>query len=125
MSKSSIDVKGLARAMEVRVSNDRISWRTAASEIGVSPSLLTRLRNGQRPDLEAFAAITRWLAQPADDFFLDPQRTADVSQPPLASSMNALLRARRDLNDKDKEFLQQILQAGLDHVRQHQQPDKD
>lgn len=124
MSRTSIDVRGLAQAMEVRVSNDRISWRTAAGEIGVSPSLLTRLRNGQRPDLEAFAAITRWLGQPADQFFLDPT-TIDTDQPPLASSMNAVLRARRDLNEKDKQFLQQILQAGIEHVRQHQQPDED
>lgn len=111
--------------MEVRVSNDHISWRTAAAAIGVSPSLLTRLRNGQRPDLEAFAAITRWLGQPADQFFLDPATTVETDQPPLASSMNALLRARRDLNEKDRQFLQQILQAGLEHVRQHQQPDEE
>lgn len=122
MSKTSIDVPGLARALEVRVTNDRISWRTAAAQIGVSPSLLTRLRNGQRPDLEAFAAITRWLGQPADEFFLDAHPAVDAVQPPLASSMNALLRARRDLNDQDKEFLQQILQAGLERVQQLQQP---
>lgn len=122
MSKTSIDVPGLARALEVRVTNDRISWRTAAAQIGVSPSLLTRLRNGQRPDLEAFAAITRWLGQPADEFFLDSHQAVDAVQPPLASSMNALLRARRDLNDQDKEFLQQILQAGLKRVQQLQQP---
>ena len=95
MSRKSIDVKGLAGAMEVRVSNDHISWRTAAGEIGVSPSLLTRVRSGQRPNLEAFAAITRWLGRPADEFFLDPLQEADDAQPPLASSINALLRARR------------------------------
>lgn len=123
MSKTLIDVPGLAAAMEIRVKVDGISWRAAAGEIGVSPSLLTRLRNGQRPDLDAFAAITRWLGQPADQFFRDPEDAAAPPQPPLASSMDALLRARRDLNDKDKQFLQQILLAGLDHVRQHQQPE--
>lgn len=124
MSRTSIDVPGLAAAMEIRVSADHISWRTAAGQIGVSPSLLTRLRNGQRPDLEAFAAITRWLGRPADDFFLNPDDVAKGGpQLPLASSMNALLRARSDLNDNDKRFLQQILQAGLEHVQEHQQPD--
>lgn len=123
MSRTSIDVPGLAAAMEIRVKTERISWRTAAGQIGVSPSLLTRLRNGQRPDLDAFAAITRWLGQPADQFFLDPNKPAINPEPPLASSMSALLRARRDLNDKDKQFLQQILLAGLEHVQQHQQGD--
>ncbi|KAA0921845.1 helix-turn-helix transcriptional regulator [Rhodococcus sp. ANT_H53B] len=118
MSKTSIDVAALAGAMEVRVKAENISWRTAAGRIGVSPSLLTRLRNGQRPDLEAFAAITRWLGHPADEFFIDSTELVSRPQPPLDSSLNALLRARRDLTDKDKDFLQDILAAGIRHVRQ-------
>lgn len=123
MSKTMIDVPGLAAAMEIRVKADDISWRTAAGEIGVSPSLLTRLRNGQRPDLEAFAAIIRWLGQPADQFIMGPDTVGIASEPPLASSMNALLRARRDLNEKDKQFLQEILLAGLKHLQEHQRPE--
>jgi transcriptional regulator with XRE-family HTH domain len=123
MPETMIDVPGLAAAMEIRVKTAEISWRTAAGEIGVSPSLLTRLRNGQRPDLEAFAAITRWLGQPADQFIMSPDTAGMKLEPPLASSMTALLRARRDLNDKDKEFLQQILLAGLRHLQAHQQPE--
>lgn len=100
--------------------SDEISWRTAAAQIGVSPSLLTRLRNGQRPDLEAFAAITEWLGEPAERFFLREQPPANqTTQEPLVSSMNALLRARSDLNDTDREFLSSILTAGLKHVQQH------
>jgi transcriptional regulator with XRE-family HTH domain len=107
--------------MEVRVKSDGISWRAAAGQIGVSPSLLTRLRNGQRPDLEAFAAITDWLGEPAERFFLREQSPTSVgTQEPLASSMNALLRARSDLNDSDREFLSTILLAGLKHVQQQQ-----
>ncbi len=121
MGKTAIDVRGLAAAMEVRVKSDEISWRTAAGQIGVSPSLLTRLRNGQRPDLEAFAAITEWLGEPAERFFLRHQPPQDaLAEEPLASSMNALLRARRDLNDTDKEFLSTILLAGLKHVKRQQ-----
>ena len=83
---------------------------------------MTRLRNGQRPDLEAFAAITDWLSEPAERFFLrEPQSTDDMAEEPLASSMNALLRARRDLNDTDKAFLSEILLAGLKRVKQQQQ----
>lgn len=121
MGRTAIDVRGLAAAMEVRVKSDEISWRTAAGQIGVSPSLLTRLRNGQRPDLEAFAAITNWLGEPAERFFLREQSQKDsTAEEPLASSMNALLRARRDLNDTDREFLSTILLAGLKHVKQQQ-----
>lgn len=120
MADSMIDVRGLAAAMEQRIKADGISWRTAAGQVGVSPSLLTRLRNGQRPDLEAFAAMTIWLGEPAEHFFLHPGAPADSeAQVPLAKEMNALLRARPDLDDTDREFLSDILQAGLKRVQQH------
>ena len=129
MASSSIDVAALAAAMETRVKNDRISWRTAAGGIGVSPSLLTRLRNGQRPDLEAFAAITRWLGHRADDYLVDPHRQPEGggSQPeaPLESSVAALLRARSDLDEVDKTFLHSILVAGIQSVQQRQKAEGD
>ena len=39
-------------------------------EIGVSPSLLSRLRNGLKPDTDSFATIVRWLGIPAERFFV-------------------------------------------------------
>jgi transcriptional regulator with XRE-family HTH domain len=35
--------------------------REAAKEIGVSPATLSRIENGQVPDLETFQAVCRWL----------------------------------------------------------------
>lgn len=118
MSESVVDVPALAAAMEVRVKAEGISWRTAAGQIGVSPSLLSRLRNGQRPDLEAFAAITSWLRRPADEFFKNADDGTEKSEPPLSTSVDALLRARQDLNDTDRAFLQEIFAAGLRAVQQ-------
>lgn len=37
--------------------------RAAASEIGVSPATLSRIENGNVPDLVTFAAICRWLEE--------------------------------------------------------------
>lgn len=129
MASSSIDVAGLAAAMETRVKSDHISWRTAAGSIGVSPSLLTRLRNGQRPDLEAFAAITRWLGHRADDYLIDPRRGPEDRgarpEAPLESSVAALLRARSDLDEVDKMFLHSILVAGIQSVQQRQKAEDD
>ena len=36
--------------------------REAAKEIGVSPATLSRIENGQVPDLETFQAVCKWLA---------------------------------------------------------------
>ena len=35
--------------------------RAAAAEIGTSPATLSRIENGQIPDLETFSKICRWL----------------------------------------------------------------
>jgi len=120
MADTVIDVNGLASALERRVKAEQISWRQAAAQIGVSPSLLTRVRNDQRPDLDAFAKIVRWLRIPSDQFLVDPEDLATREEPELGSSINALLRARSDLDDRDKEYLGTILQSGLDHFRQTQ-----
>lgn len=117
MPDTVIDVSGLASALESRVKADDISWRQAAREIGVSPSLLTRIRNDQRPDLDAYARIVRWLRISADRFMIDPEELENRDEPELGSSINALLRARSDLDDQDKQYLETILQSGLDHFR--------
>lgn len=118
MPDTVIDVTGLASALESRVKAEEISWRTAAGQIGVSPSLLTRIRNDQRPDLDAYARIVRWLRISADQFMVDPDELATRKEPELGSSINALLRARNDLDAQDKQYLETILQSGLDHFRQ-------
>lgn len=123
MPDTVIDVASLASALESRVKADEISWRQAAGQIGVSPSLLTRLRNDQRPDLDAFALIVRWLRIPADQFLVDPEDLATRAEPELGSSINALLRARSDLDDQDKQHLESILQSGLDYFRQTRKSD--
>jgi len=118
MTENTIDVAGLVTVVESRVKADAISWRQAAGQIGVSPSLLTRLRQGQRPDLEAFARIVRWLRHDANEFLVDAGERASRPQPTLDSSISALLNSRRDLSDEDREYLESILQAGVKHFRQ-------
>jgi transcriptional regulator with XRE-family HTH domain len=123
MPSTVIDVPGLRSAVETRVKAEGISWRQAAGQIGVSPSLLTRLRNDQRPDLDAYALIVRWLRISADQFLVDPDELATRQEPELSSSINALLRARSDLDEQDKEHLATILQSGIEHFRRTQKTD--
>ncbi|MGM7422735.1 helix-turn-helix transcriptional regulator [Cellulosimicrobium sp. ES-005] len=124
-----VNVEQLARVLEARITAQGGTWRQAAGEIGVSPALLSRLRNGQQPDLPSYAKITRWLNMSADEFLVDPAasattRSQDGAPPPeLASEVSALLRARRDLADDDKRYLEEIFSATLRHVRARQSAD--
>jgi transcriptional regulator with XRE-family HTH domain len=122
MAKTTIDVDSLFAVLEAKTSSDGLSMRQAAALIGVSPSLLSRLRNGQRPDLDAFANIVRWLGVSADTFLIsdDAQKAESVE---LNTEVSALLRARTDLSAEDKSYLEDIFRASLQHVRKTRRSD--
>lgn len=122
MAQTVIDVGRLFAVLDSRVTAEGISWRQAAAKIGVSPSLLSRLRNGQRPDLDAYASIVRWLGMSADAFLGDPS-TETSPERELTTEVSALLRARKDLSDNDKEYLEDIFRASLQHVRKSRRSD--
>jgi transcriptional regulator with XRE-family HTH domain len=120
MSESTIDVQKLVGVMDARIATEGMSWREAARQIGVSPSLLSRLRNDQRPDLDAYVMIVRWLGMSADDFLISDESTSRRTQPELTSEVAALLRARADLTDQDRALLESMFRSGLQHVRSTQ-----
>lgn len=115
MAHTNIDVGRLVSVLETRIEADRLSWRQAAGQIGVSPSLLSRLRNRQRPDLDAYVLIVRWLDMSTEDFL--EEEGNEKKQPELASEVSALLRARRDLSDGDKTLLENVFKSGLQVLR--------
>lgn len=115
MAQTNVDVARLVSVLNTRIEADSLSWRQAAGQIGVSPSLLSRLRNGQRPDLDAYVQIVHWLNMSTEDFLEKAERQGQ--QPELTSEVAALLRARRDLSDADKTLLENVFKSGLQVVR--------
>ena len=118
MAKTQIDTDRLYAVLETRTIDENLSWRQAAMQIGVSPSLLSRLKYGQRPDLDGYASIVRWLRMSADDFIEvqgdAPDLSAEVS---LMTEISALIRKRRDLTEADKNYLENVMRASIDHLR--------
>jgi transcriptional regulator with XRE-family HTH domain len=64
-----------------------VGVRAAANEIGISPATLSRIENGNVPDLATFAAICRWLGE-------DPA-TFRGMQPSNAEAQPASVRGRQ------------------------------
>ncbi|SEC12721.1 hypothetical protein SAMN04489806_2663 [Paramicrobacterium humi] len=93
--------------------------RVHAGENGVSPSLLSRLGNGLKPDTDGFATIIAWLRLPAEEFFAhEGQRDAnDNPEPDLMAQLAPLLRARKDLSETDVRYLQQVIGATIERAR--------
>ena len=73
---------GLYAALDAVREHRKLSWRQMAREVGVSPSTFSRLANKQKPDVDAFLAMVRWLSVPAERFMIDEEE----SRPPGAGT---------------------------------------
>lgn len=85
----------------------------------MSPSLLSRLGNGLKPDTDGFATLVDWLQVPAERFFdVGPQGArAEQGEPDLMAELAPLLRARKDLSESDVRYLQQVIAATVERAR--------
>ncbi len=120
MAKTTINTASLYSALDAARQQRQLSWRALAGEIGVSPSLLSRLGNGLKPDTDGFATIVAWLRLPAEQFF--ERDSADgaydaVREPDLMAQLAPLLRARKDLSETDVKYLQQVIGATIERAR--------
>lgn len=119
MAKTMIDPSLLYAALDAARQERGVSWRTLAKEIGVSPSLLSRLGNGLKPDADGFATLVAWLKLPAEQFFdtVDRPASGDAGDPDLMAQLAPLLRARKDLSDSDIKYLEQVIGATIERAR--------
>lgn len=120
MAKTTINTASLYSALDAARQQRQLSWRALAGEIGVSPSLLSRLGNGLKPDTDGFATIVGWLRLPAEQFFeRDSAESAEdaAREPDLMAQLAPLLRARKDLSETDVKYLQQIIGATVERAR--------
>lgn len=104
-----VNVKALHAAMDAARTQAGLSWRQLAKELGVSASTMSRMAQGLRPDVTAFAAMTTWLRMPAEKFYVDAVHSDD--EPDLVASLGPLLRARSDLTEKDVSYLEDVIAA--------------
>jgi transcriptional regulator with XRE-family HTH domain len=58
-----LDAAALGAAVETIARHRRISMREVSRETGLSPSTLTRLSQGQKPDVDALITLLVWLGE--------------------------------------------------------------
>jgi transcriptional regulator with XRE-family HTH domain len=119
MPKTTIDAALLYKTLDAARQERQLSWRSLATEIGVSPSLLSRLSNGLKPDADGFATLVGWLKLPAEKFFAgdDSSESKTDSEPDLMAELAPLLRARKDLDERDVRYLEQVISATVERAR--------
>src|SRR5260370_88219 len=104
-SSSRFDIKKLAALVETKRAGRGL--RETAKEIGgVSASTLSRIDQGNVPDLETFMRLTGWLRVSADEFVIGKRNLRQKSGGELAE---ATLRADRTLPADAVEALSQMI----------------
>jgi transcriptional regulator with XRE-family HTH domain len=117
VARGGIDVNRLYAALDAQRTARGLSWRQLAKEIEVSPSLLSRMANGLRPDVDAFATLVQWLSVPAEQFMTSDDEEGQQEEPELVTQIGPLLRARKDLTPEDVSYLEDVIQATIRRVR--------
>ena len=116
-----LDVSALYVCLDAaRLERGKLSWREVARQAGVSPSTLTRMAQGKRPDVDGLAALSRWLGIPVEQFIRSrpgaPGRRT-LSKPATMAAITAVLRADRHLSEQDAEYIQQALDAAYKFIQ--------
>src|SRR5437764_14483932 len=83
MPETTVDVETLYAALDRKRQNLKLSWRALASTLEITPSTLTRMAQGFKPDVDTFATLIRWLGRSQEDFLL-PSRTVSDDTDPVA-----------------------------------------
>jgi transcriptional regulator with XRE-family HTH domain len=116
MARDRLHTNALYAALDAERAARKLSWRQLAKEVEVSPSTMTRLANGQRPDVDAFAALVRWLGQPADTFLVGDDQALQ-EEPDLVAQLAPLLRARPDLDEEDAKYLEDLISVAVRRLK--------
>lgn len=124
--KHEIDIEEFAA--QIRRQRGKRGLREVAQEIGeISASTLSRIENGNIPDLDTFIRVCRWLGVSPDKFIIG-ETNLDASQTNSESEskktlIKAHLRADRTLDPKTAEALVRMIELAYEQSEQGDIPE--
>jgi len=108
------DGDGYYRALEAVVRAKSKTWKEVSDETGVSPSTLTRMAQGRRPDAASLAALSAWAHMNPSDFVHMPYK---ASRPESMAQISTLLRSDPNLDSEAAEALEAIMRTAYERFR--------
>jgi transcriptional regulator with XRE-family HTH domain len=104
--------RALARVVQAR----HVPWRQVARETGVTPSTLSRMAHGRRPDAPSLAVLSAWASINPANFVRRP--TSEQSREPMAA-ISTLLKTDPDLTPEEAAALEQIIRLAYTRITRH------
>jgi hypothetical protein len=73
------------------------------------------MAGGHAPHVDAFAALTSWLGTKPETYLVS--EIPMTAEPDLLTELAPLLRARKDLDSNDVEYLEELIGAAVRRFR--------
>jgi transcriptional regulator with XRE-family HTH domain len=112
--RGSFDAPGFYASLDAVRSGRMLNWKQVATAAKVSPSTLTRLAQGKRPDVDSLAALVDWADLNADDFVVRTKTSQETE--PLAM-ISTYLRADRSLSPQAASAIDTVIKAAYEALR--------
>lgn len=113
-AQAGFDAEGFFTALDAVRTTRRLTWKQVATEARVSPSTMTRLSQGKRPDVDSLAALVRWADLDANRFVGQQQDPAEEA--PLAM-ISTYLRADKNLSPQAADAIDRVVKAAYEALR--------
>lgn len=115
MPETTVDMEALYAALDSKRKAARTSWRDVARELDISSSTFSRMAQGRRPDVDAFATLLRWLEMPAEQF-MRPKKDEAEEEPDPYAMVSSYLRSSRNVSAEEAEALEDIFRAAYQRL---------
>lgn len=108
------DADGFYESLDNERKSRGLNWKAVAREANVSPSTLTRLGQGRRPDVDSFSKLCGWGGFDPEQFFTAQRRQQEGG---FLTNLPTYLRADPNLDDHSVEALEAIIGAAYEQFR--------
>lgn len=112
--KIGFDVEGFYRALDATRQSRSLTWRSVAKEAGISPSTLTRIAQGKRPDVDSLAKLTVWSGLPTEEFVRSDKPRPEAESIAMIST---LLRSDKHLSEASSAALDELVKLAYQRLR--------
>ncbi|MES2674356.1 MAG: helix-turn-helix transcriptional regulator [Pseudomonadota bacterium] len=115
MQKGQFDADAFFDALEKIRNHKKLHWKNVADEAGVSPSTLTRMAQGKRPDVDTLAALAAWANLKVDNFIHGGEPKESSGN--VIEEVAALFRADPSLSPDAKSAIEAIVRVAHEKLK--------
>lgn len=108
------DSEGFYRGLQDTLTARKTTWSQVSRDTGISPTTLTRMAQGRKPDASSLAALSAWAGLNPADYVVGVPRS-ERAEPLVA--VTTYFRADPNLSKEAAEALSAMIQVAYDRLR--------